>query len=201
MYPMTLRLEYPLVGSGSQTGSQRRQTRRDTGRRPGTIGAGKWPVRRLPATVSDGSVTPEKRKVDSSILSLTTTWEASRQPSHLRKRAKERESIPDHHPPRAPGRRGGLPAPVPTSFQPHLAGPGRPGRRADGAERLVLPADAAPLWRQRPQRPGPSYIRPHHARPAVTSRAGTACAEVSTTAAHGRSEASLCHQWVPWLLA
>jgi hypothetical protein len=43
-----------------------------------------------------------------------------------------------HHPPRLPGRRGGLPAPVPASFQPHLAGPGRPGGRPDGAERLVL---------------------------------------------------------------
>ena len=43
-----------------------------------------------------------------------------------------------HHPPRLPGRRGGLPAPVPALFQPHLAGPGRPGGRPDGAERLVL---------------------------------------------------------------
>ena len=32
--------------------------------------------------------------------------------------------LPDHHPPRPPGRRGGLPAPVPASFRPHLAGPG-----------------------------------------------------------------------------
>jgi len=37
----------------------------------------------------------EKRKVNSSILSLTTTWEASRQPSRLRKRAKEREIYDD----------------------------------------------------------------------------------------------------------
>ena len=44
-----------------------------------------------------------------------------------------------HHPPRLPGRRGGLPAPVPALFQPYLAGPGRPGGRPDGAERLVLP--------------------------------------------------------------
>ena len=34
---------------------------------------------------------PEKRKVDSSILSLTTIWKASQQPSHLRKAQKERE--------------------------------------------------------------------------------------------------------------
>ena len=36
------------------------------------------------------------------------------------------------------------------------------------AEWLVLPADAAPLRRQRPQRPRPPHLRPRHAGPAVT---------------------------------
>jgi len=67
--PVTLR----LWGLGSQTGSQRRQTPSDTGRRPETIGAARWPVRRRPATLRHSSIAPEKRKVDSSILSLTTT--------------------------------------------------------------------------------------------------------------------------------
>jgi integrase len=62
--------------------------------------------------------------------------------------------LPDDRPPGPAVRRGCLAAPVPASFQPHLAGPGRRGRRLDGAERLVLPADAAPLRRQRAQRPG-----------------------------------------------
>ena len=61
-----------------------------------------------------------------------------------------------------PVRGGGVPAPVPAPFQPHLAGPRRRRGRPDGAERLVLPADAAPLRRQRPQRPGPPHLRPHH---------------------------------------
>jgi hypothetical protein len=62
--------------------------------------------------------------------------------------------LPDDRPPGPAVRRGCLAAPVPASFQPHLAGPGRRGRRLDGAERLILPADAAPLRRQRAQRPG-----------------------------------------------
>ena len=67
------------------------------------------------------------------------------------------------------GRQAGVVVyPVPASFQPYLAGPGRPGRRPDGAERLVLPADAAPLRRQRPQCPGPPDLRPRHGRPALT---------------------------------
>ena len=72
-----------LPGLGSQTGSQRRQTSSDTGRRSGTIGAGRWPVRRHPATVRHGSMAPEKRKVDSSILSLTTSLMRLEQPSYL----------------------------------------------------------------------------------------------------------------------
>jgi integrase len=66
------------------------------------------------------------------------------------------------------GRDSGVPAPVPAPFQPHLAGPRRPGRRPDGTQRVVLPADAAPLRRQRPRRPRPPHLRPHHDRPAVT---------------------------------
>src|ERR1700733_10628178 len=58
-------------------------------------------------------------------------------------------------------RRGCLAALFPASFQPHLAGPGRRGRRLDGVERLVLPVDAAPLRRQR--------AAPGHAGPTTTS--------------------------------
>ena len=61
-------------------------------------------------------------------------------------------------------RRGRLPAPVPAPLQPHLAGPRRPRGRPDGTERLDLPADAPPLRRQRPQRPRPPHLRPHHDR-------------------------------------
>jgi hypothetical protein len=72
------------------------------------------------------------------------------------------------NPARTAGRGGCLDAPVPAPLQPHLAGPRRGGGRPDGAERLVLHADAAPLRRQRPQRPRPQHLRPHHDRPAVT---------------------------------
>jgi hypothetical protein len=75
--PMTLR----LPDLGSQTGSQRRQTPSDTERRPGTIGAVRWPVRRHPATPRHSSIASEKRKVDSSILSLTTTDRHGWQPA------------------------------------------------------------------------------------------------------------------------
>jgi hypothetical protein len=44
------------------------------------------------------------------------------------------------------------PASIPTEIPP------------DGAERLGLAADAAPLRRQRPQRPRPPHLRPHHER-------------------------------------
>ena len=63
-----------------------------------------------------------------------------------------------------PVRGGGVSAPVPASFPPHLAGPRRSGGRPDGTERLGLPADAPPLRRQRPQRPRPPHLRPHHDR-------------------------------------
>ena len=63
---------------------------------------------------------------------------------------------------------GAFPHPVPAPLQPHLAGPRRRRGRPDGAERLDLPADAPPLRRQRPQRPSPPQLRPHHDRPALT---------------------------------
>jgi site-specific recombinase XerD len=53
-------------------------------------------------------------------------------------------------------------------LQPHLAGPRRPRTGPDGTQRLDLPADAPPLRRQRPRRPRPPYLRPHHDRSAVT---------------------------------
>ena len=44
-----------------------------------------------------------------------------------------------------------------------------PGRtRPDGTQRLDLPADAHPLRRQRPRRPGPPQLRPHHGRHHLT---------------------------------
>jgi integrase/recombinase XerD len=56
------------------------------------------------------------------------------------------------------------PHPVPAPLQPHLAGPRRRRGRPDGAERLVLPADAAPVRRQRARRPGTPTLRPDHER-------------------------------------
>ena len=54
----------------------------------------------------------------------------------------------------------------PAPFQPHLAGPGRGRGRPDGAERVDLPADAAPLRRQRPQHTSPQQLRPQVTGPA-----------------------------------
>jgi hypothetical protein len=76
--------------------------------------------------------------------------------------------LPDDRPPRPSVRGGRQAAPVPAPFQPHLAGPGRRRGGPDGAERLVFSADAAPLWRQRPQRQSTPHLRPHHDGPAVT---------------------------------
>jgi integrase len=76
--------------------------------------------------------------------------------------------LPDDRPPRPSGRGRCLDAPVPAPFQPYLAGPRPGGGGPDGTQRLVLPADAAPLWRQRPQRPRPPHLRPRHDRPALT---------------------------------
>ncbi len=64
--------------------------------------------------------------------------------------------------PRPPVRGGRVSAPVPSPFQPHLAGPGRGRGGPDGAERVDLAADAAPLRRQRPQHTSPPQLRPHH---------------------------------------
>jgi hypothetical protein len=53
-------------------------------------------------------------------------------------------------------------------LQPHLARARRPERGPNGAQRLVLPADARPLGRKRPQRPRPPRLRPHHDRHSIT---------------------------------
>ena len=45
--------------------------------------------------------------------------------------ADRQRHLPDDHPLWAPGRRGGLPAPVPASFQPHLASLDRGGPEGD----------------------------------------------------------------------
>ena len=57
-----------------------------------------------------------------------------------------------------------LPAPVAAPLQPHLAGPRRSRTGPDGTQRLDLPADARPVRRQRPRRPRPPQLRPHHGR-------------------------------------
>jgi site-specific recombinase XerD len=69
-----------------------------------------------------------------------------------------RRDLPDDRPPRPAMQRRRLPAPVPAPLQPHLAGPRRPRGRPDGTQRLDLPADAAPLRCQRPQRPRPPHL-------------------------------------------
>ena len=48
-------------------------------------------------------------------------------------------------------------------FQPYLAGPRRRRGRPDGTQRLDVPADAAPLRRQRPP-----HLRSHHGRQPIT---------------------------------
>jgi integrase/recombinase XerD len=55
-----------------------------------------------------------------------------------------------------------IPAPVPSSTQPHLAGPRRRQGGPDGAQRVDLAAGAAPLRRQRPRYTSPPQLRPHH---------------------------------------
>jgi hypothetical protein len=75
--------------------------------------------------------------------------------------------LPGHRPPWPPVRHRGVPAPVPAPLQPRLARPRRRRGRPDGAQRLVLPADAAPLRRQRPRRPSPTQLRPHRGRSAL----------------------------------
>jgi integrase/recombinase XerD len=58
----------------------------------------------------------------------------------------------------------------PAPLQPHLAGPRRSRTRPDGTERLDLPADAHPVRRQRPRRPRPPQLRPHHGQHHLTPR-------------------------------
>ena len=52
--------------AGSQMGGQRRQAVTDAGRRPAPIGAGRWLIRRRPATVHDGPIAPCRRQVSGS---------------------------------------------------------------------------------------------------------------------------------------
>jgi hypothetical protein len=72
--------------------------------------------------------------------------------------------LPDGQAARRAGGREGVPAPVPASLQPHLAGLRRGGGRLDGAERLVVPADAPAVRRQRTRGARASALRPRHGR-------------------------------------
>jgi site-specific recombinase XerC len=60
----------------------------------------------------------------------------------------------------------------PHRFRHHFSqfGPRRRRTGPDGAERLDLPADAHPVRRQRPRRPRPPQLRPHHGRQHLTLR-------------------------------
>jgi hypothetical protein len=66
--------------SGSQTGSQQRQTSSDRWRPRATIDAARWHIRRQPATVRDRQIAPEKRKVGGSTPPLTTHSDQPRRP-------------------------------------------------------------------------------------------------------------------------
>jgi hypothetical protein len=59
---------------GSQGGGQRHQTPGDAYRHPATIVQVKWLIRRRQTTVCDDQNSPEKRKVGSSTLPLTTSF-------------------------------------------------------------------------------------------------------------------------------
>ena len=82
---MTFAGDSPPAHSGSQTGSQRgsqrRQTPSDARRRPATIAQVRCLIRRHPATARDGQNSPEKRKVGSSTLPLTTICQPRWQPA------------------------------------------------------------------------------------------------------------------------
>jgi len=68
------------------------------------------------------------------------------------------------------GRKAGV-AVYPHRFRHHFSLPVSTRRsrgRPDGTQRLDLPADAPTLRRQRPQRPSPPHLRPHHERPAMS---------------------------------
>jgi hypothetical protein len=55
-------------------GSQCRQAVTDVGRRPATIGAGRWLIRRRPAIVRDRPIAPCKRQVSGSNPLTGSTW-------------------------------------------------------------------------------------------------------------------------------
>ena len=79
----------------------------------------KWYIRRRPATARDGQISPEKRKVGSSTLPLTTSSRTISQPSYLRRQREERVS------------RGTRSAPgyaFLSPFRLHLAAKGKAGR-------------------------------------------------------------------------
>ena len=69
--------------NGEPKGSQRMQTPSDARRRPATMVQVRWLIRRRPATARDGQISPEKRKVGSSTLPLTTILMRLEQPSYL----------------------------------------------------------------------------------------------------------------------
>ena len=77
--------------------------------------------------------------------------------------------LPGRRPPRPAIRGERVPAPLPAPLQPHLAGPRRRRTGPDGTQRLDLLPDAHPLRRQRPRRPRPPQLRPHHERHTLTS--------------------------------
>jgi site-specific recombinase XerC len=70
--------------------------------------------------------------------------------------------LPARRAQRGAGGARGAPAAVPAPLQPYLARPWRRSGRPDGTERLVLPADAHLVRCQRPRRPRPPPLRPHH---------------------------------------
>src|ERR1022692_1549738 len=100
--------------------------------------------------------------------------------------------------PRPPVRGGRVSAPVPSSFQPHLAGPGRRRGGPDGAERVDLAADAAPLRRQRPQHTSTPQLRPHHGpHPLTRQRLRlNSCSEARSVAAR-RPAGTALHSHLP----
>jgi len=66
---------------GSQTGSQRRQASGHARRQRAMVCAARWPIRPRPATCSDGTDAPEKRKVGGSTPPLTTLMTSANAPS------------------------------------------------------------------------------------------------------------------------
>jgi hypothetical protein len=80
-------------------------------------------------------------------------------------------------------------------LQPHLARPRRARGRPDRTQRLDLPADAPPLRRQRPQRPRPPHLRPHHNRHLTTpAQPGGGPAHVPDSPGHRRHPSADCRR-------